>query len=178
MAKTVEKAETRSPKSAEDIVRGAFEAIGKHDLDGLRRLYHPDVVDDVVPVRVLRGSSEAVDFFAGLFKAVPDLETSVGRVVTDGGERVAIEWRMSGTFDGGPFEGIDANGKRVDMRGFDLFEVRDGLIVTNTGYYDGAEFMRQIGMAPAQDSGAERAMKSAFNAVTKVRRTIAERTGS
>jgi steroid delta-isomerase-like uncharacterized protein len=144
----------------------------------MRSLYHSDVVDDVVPIGILRGRTAAVEFFAGLFEAVPDLEASVGRVVTDGGERVAIEWRMAGTFDGAPFQGIDPTGKRIDMRGFDLFEVRDGLIVTNTGYYDGAEFARQVGMMPPQDSGAERALKSAFNAVTKVRRTINERTGS
>ena len=34
---------------------------------------------------------------------------------------------------------------------------------------------RQIGMLPAQDSGAERAMRTGFNAVTKIRREIANR---
>ena len=33
-------------------------------------------------------------------------------------------------------------------------------------------------MMPPQDSGAERAMKSAFNALTKARRKIAERRGN
>ena len=41
----------------------------------------------------------------------------------------------------------------------------------NTAYYDGASFARQVGMLPAEGSGAERAMKGAFNAVTKMRRT-------
>lgn len=178
MAKTVEETETQSPQSAEDVVRASFDAIDRHDLETMGRLYHPDVVDDVVPVGILRGRSACVEFFGGLFRAVPDLEASVGRLVTDGGEHVAVEWRMAGTFDGGPFQGIDPTGRRIDMRGFDLFEVRDGQIVTNTGYYDGNEFARQIGMMPPQDSGAERALKSAFNAVTKVKRTISERTGS
>jgi hypothetical protein len=38
-------------------------------------------------------------------------------------------------------------------------------------------FARQIGMLPPLDSGAERAMKGAFNTVTKVRRAIDERRG-
>ena len=73
--------------------------------------------------------------------------------------------------------GIDATGKHIELRGMDMFEVRGGEIVTNTAFFDGAEFSRQIGMMPAQDSAAEKAMKSAFNAVTKVRRTVGEKVG-
>ena len=47
--------------------------------------------------------------------------------------------------------------------------------MSNTGYFDGASFARQIGMLPPDGSGADRAMKSAFNAVTKLRRAVAER---
>ena len=49
--------------------------------------------------------------------------------------------------------------------------------MSNTAYYDGASFARQVGMLPPEGSGAERTMKSAFNAVTKVRKAVAERTG-
>ena len=42
----------------------------------------------------------------------------------------------------------------------------------NTAYYDGASFARQVGMLPSEGSGAERAMKGAFNAVTKMRRRV------
>ena len=49
------------------------------------------------------------------------------------------------------------------------------MIASTTVYYDGMSFARQIGMLPPLDSGAERAMKSAFNTVTKVRRAIDER---
>ena len=83
-----------------------------------------------------------------------------------------------GTFSGAAFDGVDATGKHVEVRGLDLFEVEDGQIVANTAYYDGLEFARQIGMMPAHASGAERAMKSAFNAITKLRRMIDERIGS
>ena len=43
----------------------------------------------------------------------------------------------------------------------------------NTAYYDGMEFAREVGLLPPQDSGAERAMKGAVNAVTKARRAFA-----
>jgi hypothetical protein len=81
---------------------------------------------------------------------------------------------MTGHFSGGPFQGIDPTGRRVEMRGLDLLEIEDGLIVGNTAYYDGMSFARQIGLMPPEDSGAERAMKSAFNAATRARRAVAD----
>jgi hypothetical protein len=63
------------------------------------------------------------------------------------------------------------------VRGLDLIEIEDGLIVRNTAYYDNMAYARQVGLMPPMDSGAERAMKSAFNAMTKARRMISERTG-
>jgi hypothetical protein len=105
---------------------------------------------------------------------MPDLETTVTRVVA--GEReVAVEWRMHGHFTGEPFQGVEPTGKTVDLRGIDLLEVEDGKNVSNTAYYDGMGFARQIGLMPAQDSGAERAMKGAFNTAIRVRRAVAER---
>ena len=81
---------------------------------------------------------------------------------------------MTGNFTGDPFQGVDATGRRVDIRGLDLLEIEDGRIVGNTAYYDGMSFARQIGLMPPEDSSAENAMKSAFNASTKVRRAVAD----
>jgi steroid delta-isomerase-like uncharacterized protein len=126
---------------------------------------------------MLRGPREIESFFRETFAAVPDAETSVGRVIAGDGQ-VAVEWRMEGHFTGTPFQGIEPTGKRIEVRGFDLLEIEDGKIRSNTAYYDGAAFARQVGMLPAQDSGAERAMKTAFNSITKARRAIAQRGGS
>ena len=75
----------------------------------------------------------------------------------------------------GPFQGIDPTGKFVEVRGCDVMHIEGDLIARNTVYYDGMSFARQIGMMPAQDSGAEKAMKSAFNAATKLRSKLAQR---
>ena len=131
----------------------------------------------MVPTGVLRGRDAIVRNLADLFAAVPDLETTVSRVVA-GEQQAAVEWRMHGTFNGAAYQDIEPTGRPVEMRGFELFELENGQIASTTVYYDGLSFARQIGMMPPQDSGAERAMKSAFNAVTKVRRAIDERRGS
>jgi steroid delta-isomerase-like uncharacterized protein len=156
-------------------IRSMFDALARRDAEGIGDHWRDDGVDEIVPIGVLRGRQEIVDFFRELFAAAPDLETTLTRVVTSD-RLAAAEWRLTGNFTGAPFLGVDPTGTRVDLRGIDLFEVEDGQIVGNTAYYDGAAWARQVGMLPSKDSGAERAMTSAFNAVTKLRKAVAERT--
>jgi len=159
--------------SAEAVARGYFEAIGAGDADAATAHWHPEGIDDVTPLRVVRGADEIRDFLASMAAAMPDLEFTVQRVTAD--ERVAaVEWRLRGTFSGASFEGIDPTGRHVELRGVDCVEVEDGKIVKNTAYYDGAAFARAVGLLPAQDSGAERAMLSAFNGATKLRTIVRE----
>lgn len=161
-------------KAVEAHARSYFDAIANRDTRAMTSHWRADGVDDLVPHGVLRGHGEIAAFFGELFAAVPDLETTVTRVVA--GEReAAVEWRMTGHFSGGPFQGIDPTGRRIEMRGLDLLEIEDGAIVGNTAYYDDLSFARQIGLMPPENSGAERAMKSAFNAATRVRRAVSER---
>ena len=174
MAETTTDTQTTA-KAVEEHVTSLFAAIGSRDVEALGEHWREDGVSEIVPVGVLRGRSEIKEFFHGLFAAVPDLETSVVRVVP-GDRLAAVEWRMSGTFTGEPFQGIDPTGKAVELRGLDLVEVEENEVVGITAYYDGAEFARQVGLMPPQDSSAERALKAAFNAVTKVRKAVAERT--
>jgi steroid delta-isomerase-like uncharacterized protein len=160
-------------KAVEAHARSYFEAIANRDTSAMAAHWRSDGVNDLVPLGPLRGTDEIVAFFRELFQAVPDLETTVSRVVA-GETQAAVEWRMSGQFTGGPFQGVDPTGRRVDMRGLDLLEIEDGQIVGNTAYYDGMTFARQIGLMPPENSSAENAMKSAFNAATKMRRAVAD----
>jgi steroid delta-isomerase-like uncharacterized protein len=169
------KRRTPKRKVVEQHVRSMFDALARRDAEGVGEHWREDGVDDIVPIGVFRGRQAIVDFWRETFAAVPDLETTVTRVVA-GETQAAVEWRMSGNFTGASFQGIDPTGKRIELRGLDLFELEDGEIVSNTAYYDGASFARQVGMLPPEGSGAERTMKSAFNAVTKVRKAVAERT--
>ena len=161
-------------KAVEQHVRSYFDAMDRRDVEAIVSHWREDGVDDMVPVGVLRGRDEMREYFKSVFAATPDARTTVTRLVA--GERsCAVEWRIEGTFDGAPYLGIEPTGKHIEIRGFDLIELEDGEIVSNTGYFDGASFARQIGMLPPDGSGADRAMKSAFNAATKLRRAVAER---
>lgn len=161
-------------KATEELLRAHFADLANRDLSAVAQNWREDGVEELVPAGVLRGRDAIVRHLADLFAAAPDMETTLTRLVA-GDTTAAAEWRMTGTFDGAPYQGIEPTGSRVEIRAFELFELADGQIASTTVYYDGLSFARQIGMMPALDSGAERAMKNAFNAVTKVRRTIQER---
>ena len=161
-------------KAVEQTLRSYFEAMDNRDAEAMAAHWREDGVEDIVPVGVLRGHDELRDYFESLFAAMPDARTTVTRLVA-GEQSCAVEWRLEATLNGAPLMGIEPNGKHIEIRGFDLFELEDGELVSNTAYFDGAGLARQIGMLPADGSGADRAMKGAFNAVTKLRRAVAER---
>jgi steroid delta-isomerase-like uncharacterized protein len=159
-------------KANENHARSYFEAIAGRDVEGVVAHWKEDGVIDLVPLGILRGHEEIAAFFGEMFAAFPDAETTVTRVAADQ-THVAVEWRMTAHFTGAPFQGVEPTGRPVELRGIDLIEIADGMNVTNTAYYDGMAFARGAGLLPAQDSGAERAMKGAVNAATKVRRAVA-----
>jgi predicted ester cyclase len=159
--------------TAKETADGYFAAVAGRDLDAMGGFWHEQIVADLVPIGVFRGPEALRGFFEELFTAVPDLDFSVRRTLVDG-DVASVEWRLSGCFSGGPFQGIEPTGRRIALRGVDCVETVAGRIVHNTAYYDGAAFARSIGMLPPRDSGTEQAMTAGFNALTKLRRTLKE----
>jgi steroid delta-isomerase-like uncharacterized protein len=128
----------------------------------------------------MHARDEVVAWFRGLFDAVPDLHMEVEDVVVagePGHERVTVRWRLTGTFSGSPYMGIEPTGRPVDIRGMDLLGIEDGRIAGNNVYYDQLTFARQIGMLPPEGSLGDRMMTNAFNLVTKGRAAVRERSG-
>lgn len=162
-------------RTAGEVAQAAFDRFIAHDVEGVLAYWHPEGIQDWVALGVFRGHDEIRALFAEVFAAVPDLEMVVEHVTADE-QRCAIQWRSRGTHTGAPLNGIDPTGRAFELRGVDVMEVADGLIVRNTVYYDSAAYGRAFGMLPPQDSSAERMMISAFNGVTKLRRTIADLT--
>jgi steroid delta-isomerase-like uncharacterized protein len=167
-------AETRTAqRSAREVAETAFERFSAHDIEGCLAHWHPEGIQDWVALGVFRGHAEIRALFREIFTAGPDLEMVVENVISDD-RRGVVQWRLRGTHTGGPLNGIEPTGRTAELRGVDIMEVEDGLIVRNTVYYDGMAYARAFGMLPPQDSSAERMMIGAFNGITKLRRTIAD----
>ena len=169
MAAQTQKRRTKA-QVTEDIARAYFEAVAARDPNGMAALWTAEGIGDLVPVGIFRGPAEIREFFVELFAAFPDWEFEIEQVVASAGV-AAVQWRARGTFRGAPFQGVEPNGRRIEMRGCDCLEidVDEGKLLRNTAYYDGAAFARGLGLLPQRDSGGEKAMLAAFNAVTKVR---------
>src|SRR4051794_9103283 len=161
-------------RAVEEQVRAYYEAMDNRDVDAMLALWADDGVEDIVPIGVVRGRDELRAFLSELFAAMPDARTTVTRLIA-GEQDCAVEWRLEGTFDGAGFMGIEPTGTRIELREVSLVDVKDGEIVGITAYFDGASYARQIKLLPPDGSGVDRAMKGAFNTVTKVRRAMAER---
>ena len=163
-------------KVVQDTARSYFDAVGARDAATVSAHWHREGIYDSVPLGVFRGPDAVRRHYEETFSAMPDLRITVERITAD--DRVAaVQWRAAGTFTGAPFQGIEATGREVELRGIDCLEIEDGKVMRNTSVYDGAAVARGMGLLPPEDSGADRAMRAGINTVTKLRRVVAERMG-
>jgi predicted ester cyclase len=161
--------------AAREIVREYFDALTAKDLDRAVATWKPGGEDRLYGFADMTAPHGIREYFAGIFAAIPDFALEVNSMVAEG-DRVAVHWRASGTFNGTQkFQGLVPNGRRVELEGLDLLTVSDGMIVSNHAYTNGMEFARQVGALPPQDSGPERAMAAAFNAKTAIEKRIRNR---
>lgn len=149
------RSQTRSPGQ---LARELFEIIfDRKDPDALRAYETEDSVDHFLALGLdLRGPDQIASYFREVLAAVPDAAMTIENIVEDDRHAV-VQWTFTGTFEGAPFQGIEPTGKRIALRGCDVFRfTEDGKVDENTVYYDGAEFARQIGMLPPSDSVADK----------------------
>jgi glyoxylase-like metal-dependent hydrolase (beta-lactamase superfamily II)/predicted ester cyclase len=157
-----------SGNRAEAVARRYFAAIDACDLELGVSLWAEGGREHVrgqVDVLAPEGVRE---FIGELIGAVPDLNMEVVSTTSEG-DRCGVQWRLTGTFAGpGGFGGVAPTGSPIELEGFDLITVRDGLIVNNDAFTDSMTFARQIGLMPPQGSTAETRMTQAFNAKTRL----------
>jgi len=155
-----------------DIALAVFEGINAHDTGALRETWAPDVTERF-PDTTCHGPDELAQHFEGLFASMPDLRMEVVSHVEDG-ETVFVRWVLTGTHTGEPFAGIERTGASIRLDGMDQFTIRDGKVAENFVVFDQMEVGRQLGLLPPDGSAADRALKAAFNAKTKIAGAIRE----
>lgn len=156
---------------AREIFRRLFD---DRDLSDPYAYWSDDSVDHFLAAgESVSGAPALAEWFSRLFAAVPDWRLEVENVVDDGDDQVVVQWTGTGTFTGAPFLGIQSTGRRIELRGCDVIRLdADGRIASNTIYYDGAAFARQVGLLPTQGSRADRVITQAFNGLTTLRRKV------
>jgi predicted ester cyclase len=143
------------------------------DPEAMAEHWAGDGIEEILPVGIFRGPDEVKAYFTELFAAIPDFEMEIDRTLAQENQ-VLVQWRASGTFDGGPLMGVEPTGRRIELRGLDWLEVEGDKVVRNTAFADGAALARGMGLLPPQGSAAEKAMFGAFNTFTKARGAVSD----
>jgi steroid delta-isomerase-like uncharacterized protein len=132
------------------VLKRETEAWNAHDADGVAAGYAEDaVLYDVALPEPLRGRAAIRDSVAGYLAAFPDFHVEdLGEPIVSG-NRVAQEWKVTGTNDG-ELMGMPPTGKSATTFGCGTAEFGDdGLIHRAGNYWNAAALMQQLGVAPA-----------------------------
>jgi steroid delta-isomerase-like uncharacterized protein len=154
------------------VARAYFEAVAARDLDAMMGFYELGGTGEIHGLVELVAPHSYRAWFANLFAAFPDFRFEILDVVAEG-EKAAVRWRATGTFDGSTqFEGMDPTGARVDLSGCDMLTIRNGKIQRNEAYMNGAQMAQQLGALPPPGSFAEKATLAALNLKTRLARAL------
>ena len=148
-----------------ELVRWAFGKLNEHDVEPLKKFWTPETWERF-PDKTATGSDEIAAYFEEVFAAVTGFRIEI-KTLIESGEDVFVQWHMTGRHTG-PFTGIEGTGKEIAIDGIDHFVIRDGKVVSNFVVFDRMQFAQQLGVMPPDDSRADKAMKAAFNAKTKL----------
>ena len=120
------------------------------DLDAVMELYAQDAVQ-IMPDGTFKGRDAIRDRLAQELNGFTDVHHTVESFVEQG-DSFADEWIFRGTHTA-PFPLPDGTqlpptGKRIEIRGMELVQMRDGKIVVDNLYYDNVASMIQLGLLP------------------------------
>lgn len=131
-----------------ELVERLTEAWNRHDPDGVAACYAADAVSrDATLAEPLHGRGAIRNAAAMYMAAFPDIRMEIRLVACDG-DVVCEEWRATGTHDG-DLMGLPATGRRTEVIGCNVMKVgADGLVRSETTYWDAAGLYRQLGALP------------------------------
>jgi steroid delta-isomerase-like uncharacterized protein len=129
------------------IVYSYLAAWNFHSVERASRYFADDVVyfDASLGKPVVGKAAATSDVVANFIHAAPDLTWGIRGAPIVTGERVAFEWEFVGTNTGAWADGTAASNKRFKFDGASVFQIRDGLIVSQSDYYDALGFFKQLG---------------------------------
>ena len=116
--------------------------INKGNVNFLDTAYAADVVLHTVPE--IKGKDSAKAYYANYVTGFSNREFIVKEIFAKG-DRVVKYWQFKGTHTG-PFFGIPATGKTVNVIGCTIAKVVNGKITEEQDFFDNYEFLKQIGI--------------------------------
>lgn len=138
--------------STREVAERAFEAYNSGDVEAFMEFYADDAVLSFpgVPEGTIRGRDAIRQNWADQRAAFPDGHITTEVLVVEG-DTVADEFTYTGTSTG-PIAMPDgstmpATGRRIEMKGMQLLQLRDGRVIRHDLFLDSAVMMAQMGLA-------------------------------
>jgi steroid delta-isomerase-like uncharacterized protein len=133
-----------------ELLEQYVERYNAGDLDACMDLYAEDAVQQM-PDGTFHGRATIRARLARELAGLPDATYTVASFLEQG-DTFADEWTFAGTHSR-PFPLPDGTelpptGQRVQIRGMELVQLRDGKIVVDNLYYDGMAVLTQLGLVP------------------------------
>jgi steroid delta-isomerase-like uncharacterized protein len=135
--------ERRNLRSVTDVLQ----YWNRQDLEGVLSYYDDSITWlNIAMEETYRGKGEVRAFLRKLFEAFPDLNFEVTYKIARG-DNVAEQWFIRGTHRG-MFMGIPPTGRRVEIPGMSMAELRDGKFVSDHFYFDALGVLRDMELMP------------------------------
>jgi hypothetical protein len=119
-------------------------AINEGRINILDSAYVDDAVLHTVPE--IKGKANAKAYYSGFVTGFSDRKFIVKEMFADG-DKLVKYWEFKGTHTG-PFAGIEATGKTIDILGCTIAKMKDGKIAEEQDFMDNLDFMQQLGVIP------------------------------
>lgn len=131
------------------LARRVYEMFSNDDFDGVLALASEDVEVVFVPAgQTFRGHEGFTQFMKSFKTAFPDIRLTVtNQVATE--DHVVTEFIASGTHTGpllSPAGEIPPTGKRAEWPVCEVWQTRDGKVISLRNYQDLATMLRQLGI--------------------------------
>lgn len=132
-----------TPEANIEMMKTAFAAMGRKDLDACVAVLTPDFIINLAGMSYqMRGRGAWRKNAEMMFSAFPDVRIQVEDMfATD--DKVAVRVRFTGTHTG-PFMGKEATGKSIDYQSNELYRIADGKIAEEWICSDMLTLMTQI----------------------------------
>ena len=127
------------------------EAINTGNLEAMRQLVSPSVVEHDPGPTQGPGAQGYIDFFSEFRSAFPDLKVTPEHLTADD-DTVALAYTVTGTHQG-DFQGIAPTGKTIKARGVQIARFLNGKMVERWGSSDELGILKQLGVEPKKKEG-------------------------
>jgi ketosteroid isomerase-like protein len=148
-------------RTPEDVFKSQFEAYVLGDLDAFIDHWAPDCTfHDITEAEPRKGHEQLREYMATYRQSMTDIETQM-TTLFGSGDRALAELVMSCTWLG---EGAGPGGTPVMLNFCVVDVVRDGLVQTETVYWDSQQLANQLGASRQPGKNAD-AVRVAYNAM-------------